>query len=304
MEIDHLTSQENATVFLADCLKEGTLVLFLGAGVSSGANLPRWRTLVERMRDEVKLPNGGLNDSADSLQQAAEEVRLTFRRDEDAAFAKLVHTCLYRGVQLENLFPDKLLISLGALMMGSRRGSAKRVVSFNFDSILEWYLSLCGFVPSVIIKPPVEEGAEDVRVYHPHWFLPHPGLQLDGSDFVILDRRSVDLRIGQPGNPWQELLRHVFSTGTALFIGLSVSSFRDRAIGPLLSVTGTVLEDTRPTGFWILPEDEVYDASVDQEMLARNVVPLHLKKEEISKFLLGICQHASGPIRVAGGKRL
>jgi hypothetical protein len=39
-------------------------------------------------------------------------------------------------------------------------------------------------------------------------------------------------------------------------------------------------------------------------MLARNVVPLHLKKEEISKFLLGICQHASGPIRVAGGKRL
>lgn len=303
MQIDHLSSPDHATEFLSECLKEGTLVLFLGAGVSSSANLPRWRTLVERMRDEVGLSNAGLKDSADSLQQAAEEVRLTFDKD-DAAFAKLVDVCLYQGVELENFSPDKLLISLGALMMGSRRGSAKRVVSFNFDSILEWYLSLCGFVPSVIIKPPVEEGAEDVRVYHPHGFLPHPDLQLDGSDFVILDRKSVDLRIGQPGNPWQELLRHVFSTGTALFIGLSVSSFRDRAIGPLLATVGTVLEDCRPTGFWILPDDEVYDASTDKEMLDRNVVPLHLKKDEISKFLLGICQHASGPIRVAGGKRL
>src|SRR6185369_1769279 len=129
------------------------------------------------------------NDSADSLQRAADEVRRKFGSDDNRGFAELVQKCLYSGVHLDDeIVRNNLLIALGALMTGSRRGSVSRVVSFNFDSVLEWYISLYGFVPRVVLQPPVDEGSEDVRIYHPHGFLPHPDQHLDGSEFVVLDQ--------------------------------------------------------------------------------------------------------------------
>src|SRR5579871_1192278 len=160
MDFDYLIEYDRAVQFLADRLSDGTLVLFLGAGVSSGARLPEWRALVESMRTDVGLSNDNLTSSADSLERAADEIRRKFYRDDEPGFAELVRKCLYRGISLDDsILDDRLLIALGALLMGSRRGSVRRIVTFNFDSVLESYIWLNGLVPQVVLQPPVDEGA-------------------------------------------------------------------------------------------------------------------------------------------------
>jgi hypothetical protein len=234
--------------------------------------------------------------SADQLQAAADEVKNGFCRGDEREFALLVTTCLYEGVTLSSdLLKNDLLIALGALMMGSRRGSVKRVLTLNFDNVLEWYLTLHGFVPKTIVQPPAMEGAEDVRIYHPHGFLPHPSLSFTPSDFVILGQHSINRRLGTQGDPWFELMRHLLRTGMCLFVGLSEESFRDRALAPLLVTVGEELQHSRPTGFWLLRGDGSEEQR--QAYLTTNIVPLYRKShQQIPDLLLAICRKAAEAI--------
>lgn len=300
MEFDYLTMPKTAVTYLADALKRGVLVLILGAGVSIGEGLPDWVELVHRLRTRAGLPFdqtvSGI--SADELQLAVDEVFRDYCKKDKKHFARLVRESLYDGVTLTSeLLRSELLIALGLLMMGSRRGSVRRVVSFNFDSILEWYISLCGFVPRVVVNPPALEGAEDVRIYHPNGFLPHPDQNIDGSEFVILTSDSINLRLGTSGDEWFELVRHLLRTSVCLFVGMSVRSFRDRGLAPLLLKVGDELRDSRPTGFWLLPGS--MDAKINREFLSSHVIPLTLDGYgDVPKFLLSICKEAAADVIV------
>src|ERR1700683_1554060 len=121
MAFDHLMEEVRAVEFLAARLGEGTLVLVLGAGASVGADLPQWRTLVDRLRAKAALAPVPVSAGADSLQLAADEVRRDFCNGNRREFAQLVKGCLYDGIALSSsLLKDDLLIALGALMIGSR----------------------------------------------------------------------------------------------------------------------------------------------------------------------------------------
>lgn len=301
-ELAYLMNESYATDVLAESLRKGTLVLFLGAGASVGASLPGWKQLIESMRDEVGLGNDDLGSSADSLQDAADEVQTTYFENDPKGFAELVRKCLYKGVKLdEKLVTDPGLVALGALMSGSRRGSVNRVVTLNFDCVLEWYISLYGLVPQVVPQLPADEGAEDVRIYHPHGFLPHPDFDAESSRFVILGLKSINKRLGDIGDDWNALLRHILTSGMVLFVGLSEATFKDRAIGPWLEYAAKKNElrnPTLPTGFWILKlkedKSEADILKLKDQFLASRVVPLvHTSEDAIRKLLLLICQKAA-----------
>jgi hypothetical protein len=302
-------NEQYAIDVLAESLNNGTLVLFLGAGVSSGASLPEWPDLIKSMRAEKGLSSDNLSDTPDALQDAADEVETKFFPNDRKGFAELVRKHLYKDVKLdESLLSDRGLIALGALMTGSRRGSVNRVVTLNFDCILEWYLSLCGLIPRVVLQSPAAEGREDVRVYHPHGFLPHNDLPADSSNFVMLGLKSINQRLSDPNDDWSTLLRHVLTSGTALFVGLSERSFRDRALAPWLEYAANknrIRCPDLPTGFWVLKlEDGKKTAQeielMEQKFLASRIVPLRQTNAEmIPSLLLRICQKAAQRIAVS-----
>lgn len=298
MSLDDYTTPKDAGHFLANRLKDGSLVLFLGAGTSCGAGLPDWVELLRRMANETKWTDEPIPDNASSdvLQRVADAIKERSFPTDEPGFADLVTKCLYDGVRLtSSLLQDELLIALGALMMGSRRGSANRVVTLNFDSVLEWYVTLCGYVPRIVTTVPSLEGAEDIRIYHPHGFLPHPSLGWKGSRFVVLGADDVYLRLGTPGHPWIELTRHLLQTGVGLFVGMSTRTFGDAALRPLLTAVASKIADHRPTGFWLLEGKET-DADC-KAMLRNNIVPVRLGDvKEYPRFILSICQSAAAGI--------
>ncbi len=294
MAYDHLSYRPRCVEYLAEQLKKGTLTLVLGAGASSGCGLPTWPDLVNRMRAQKGLPSiaAAPDASADILQSAADEVQRKFAGDE-SGYRTLVKDCLYSGVRLSSaVLQDSLLTALGALMIGSKRGNVRRVLTMNFDSMLEWFLSLYGFVARVVYRQPELEGGEDVRIYHPNGFLPHPDLELPEGDTLILSLKSINERLGTLGDPWFELTRRLLRTGIGLFVGLSPRSFKDRGLAPLLVTVAKEIADGRPIGVWVVVGEE--DEGLKSEFVESGVVPLFCPRyEDVPEFLLEICQFAA-----------
>jgi hypothetical protein len=288
---EELKNKDLAIDYLADNLKSGTLVLFIGSGVSKGFGLPSWIQLVNSLRAKVSLPEV-TSFTTEDLQRAADQVIDKLGAKEE--LLDLLEEYLYQDLKslpISDILNNNLLVSICALLMGGKRGHISRVVTLNYDSMLEWVLSIFGFAVKTIYKLPELEGSEDVRIYHPHGYVPHPLINGNRSDFAILGMDSVNKRLGTPGEPWFEMTRHFLDTGLCLFIGLSANSLYDRAIAPLFNTSGDKHSTVRPLGIWIVKDDLPPDTEAD--FLRTNIIPIHISEEkDISEFLLQICQKA------------
>lgn len=290
-KFDELKNPEYAVDFLADHLINGTLVLFIGAGTSTGFGLPNWSDLINAMRRDVGLNEISDFKSPEHLQIAADEVQNKVKTTD--ALISLVQKHLYTPIDAKptiNVLENHLLISLSSLLMGSKRGHVTRVVTLNYDSMLEWFLSLFGFVVKTINKLPDLEGSEDVRIYHPHGFIPHPEHSMRQSDFIILGLKSANTRIGTPGDPWFEMIRHILDTGVCLFIGMSPNTLSDRALAPLFTTSGEKHKDIRPLGIWLVTNE--LEEAKESEFGMNNIIPVHVEIPSISEFILNISQSA------------
>lgn len=291
--LDELKDHNSAIEYLSQCLSDGSLVLFLGAGASKGFGLPNWLELVNALREDNGLSVLENASSAETLQTAADEV--TYKLKDQIKLIAQIEKHLYKDFKsLSHIsaFNNHLLVSISALLMGSKRGHVTRVVTLNYDSMLEWFLSLFGFVVKTVHQLPELEGSEDVRIYHPHGFVPIPHMGMKKSDFVILDMHSANERLGNIRDPWFELTRHILDTGICLFIGMSGNTLSDRILAPLLTHCGPKCAGVRPLGIWILKG--TLTEQKEHEFERNNIVPISiLDEEKISEFLLEICQKAS-----------
>lgn len=284
---------DHAIEYLSKTLYDGTLVLFLGAGVSKDLKLPDWSMLISSLLDKKGLPPLEPNPSVDQLQSAADRVLKKCKNEEE--FIDLIHDILYKNPDTfskETLFTSPLLLSILSLLIGSKRGHVKRVITLNYDNILEWYLSVFGFSVKTIFELPAVEGSEDVRIYHPNGFIPYSKLDLKRSNFVLLGKSAANVRLGTIGDPWFELTRHLLSTGVCLFIGLSTNSLTDRSLAPLLETIGRLTSNKRPLGLWLLTKHP--DEDTKSSFASSNIVPVVFNEfKEIHDFLFKISEKAA-----------
>jgi hypothetical protein len=286
-----LTYPPRAISKLGQYLHSGSITLFLGAGASTGVGLPKWIDLVNNLRETKGLSKVPDYSNADQLQLAVSEFRKKCTSDDE--YNKIVKEVLYADVtnDTNKLLHSDLLMAIGALIMGSRRGSVKKVVTYNFDSVLEWYLQLNGYVSRVIQNLPTLEGSEDVTIYHPHGFLPINELNLSDSETIIFDFHSVNRRIGRVEDHWNNKIRQIMLSSVCLFVGLSINSFRDRAINPFLTNCSDNIKNG-PLGFWLF-KDDISEEDEDA-CLECKIVPIKFETNlQISDFILEICRNAS-----------
>jgi hypothetical protein len=183
-----------------------------------------------------------------------------------------------------------LLLSLGALLMGSRRGSIAEVLNFNFDNMLQWYLGLHGFTTQIVTEFPMLRKDVDVTVFHPHGYLPKDSPSSEFSKKLTFSQYSYDETIAHFESDLRVVQTvQILRSKEILFIGLSGN---DPIFGPLLVKVVPEIGRSRYTGYWFFGPG--VDPQVIDAVRSRNVVPLKFDSfQEISEFLLTVCQEAA-----------
>jgi hypothetical protein len=315
LPLDYLRNdQKMAAMQLAEHLGRGELVLVIGAGASLGMGLPSWHELVRRL-----LRGRGQDDVADSIADdtPAEELRrhsnsiepeFDDNRDAMSSYLEEVKHGLYGDNCDESHFREAivsrpLFTALGALLMGSRRGSVREVITYNFDDSLEWYLQVHGFTSQVMVDPLDLRRDVDVTVWHPHGLIP-TNRRLTESDFLILSERSFERRIGRSDAPWIGFFRTILLNRVALFVGFSGN---DPVFKVMARQAHDKLKRTRPVGYWMRgPKDYVGTSpngaeelaarqkEADDQVFDYGFIPMRFDSyEEWPQFFLQLCEMAA-----------
>lgn len=288
---DDFEDDSSLCSYLARQLVRGRLAIVLGAGISVPFGLPGWQRLIERMFEEkgTSVPTGNY-----SLESLAEHFRRQYYPSDAPGFIGAIHRSLYRGVSSDFslLRANATLASVGALVMGSRRGSASEVITFNFDNLLEVYLRYYGFVTTSAFCERHWAGYADVTVYHPHGMIPVESDAQRSSD-VVFDQHSYSAVVGKEGNLWRQLALTIMRRRTCLFIGLSG---RDINLDSMLASTKDEhASGAENTAYWGVTFTTDTDAVTAGQWEARGVFTKVVGDYDraLPEFLFRICQDAA-----------
>jgi hypothetical protein len=289
INLERLADATAAVEYLGPRLCGGTLALLLGAGVSKPLGLPSWPELLNAAFAQIgEAPFDGAD-----LELAATRLAASCKT-KGIDFRAVVTACLYPdgGLASSSLMGSRRMGALGAMLMGSSRGNVDTVLTFNFDSVLEEYLLLHGYIVNVVTKLPALIGGEDVTVFHLHGYLPSRTGPGRASDDIILTKESVNKMVGDPNHPWRLILRQVVRSKVLLLMGISGETAIGSALGSILAYEAEQLSADRPSAFW-LGAGELSSDFVTV-LLAANVVPVSVESyEKIDEFLLAICRDAA-----------
>jgi hypothetical protein len=205
--LDHLATQ----------LNEGRLALVLGAGVSHGFNLPNWDVLVDRC-----LAQCGLVRTPGRTNEAlSDDIFVHCCKNDHLALARLVHCALYETADLrvQTLRSNPLLAALGALATMSRKGAGARIVSFNYDDLLELFLRQNGIITRSVEAAPFWSSNDDISVLHPHGLLRSGETPEQVTSRVVFSRLSFDEDDWREN--WEALFLDYLGASICLFVGLS-----------------------------------------------------------------------------------
>lgn len=286
----HWEVEDNVIAFLTKQLKGSTISLVLGSGISTKFGLPDWDTLITRLANGKSLPDDFYDLTA--KQQASYIKTKLFSNNEKALNSK-IRDVIYENAKLdfETLQSSKLLVSLAALIMASSRGSVSNVVTFNYDDILETYLSFFGFTCESAIDGITWASNKDVVVYHPHGFMPHDMKKPIEGD-VVLDSSSFHT-IMQENNHWRRKLFNIFSSTFPIFIGVSGND--EHLLAHLeeckKSHVSIVKDKTPYWGVWFTTDIDSAKAQLWKDL---KVYPYKVNSwDDVPHILFKICQEAS-----------
>ncbi len=274
--------------FLANQLLRGTLTIVLGAGASFGFGLPSWTKLVQNLAGAVgqKLP--------ENLREefAAEELLTSNFRGDRMKFAEAIRVELFKNFDrsLEALQRNRLLAAVGALTMASSRGSVSQVVNFNFDDVLELYLTYYGHDVVSIDMAPEWRVRADVRIHHPHGILPSD-LAKPIRRPIVFTQRDYDEVVGNTKDSWRNVLLDALSSHTCIFIGLSGKDTNLTSI--MHDVQKTHVATRSQQCFWGV-RFAVEGEELERLWMTRGVFVRTMKTyDELPGILFDVCQRAA-----------
>lgn len=209
--------EESLKDFLAAQLYLGRLSLVLGAGASFGFGLPSWDVLIDNAFKKANISKPSTKTNNESL---SEHLLTKVCVNNEILFAELIRDALYQNYDLsfETIRKNDLLAAIGAIVMSSLRGNVSRIISYNFDEVLEIYLKYFGFIINSVASVPAWSLKSDVTIYHPHGFLPSKD---EITSRIILAQIQFDRITGRDKEIWRQIQLDILRSNTCLFIGLS-----------------------------------------------------------------------------------
>jgi SIR2-like domain len=274
---------------LGQLLHDGALGLFIGAGVSSGFGLPKWKELIARI-----LAKEHDADFVASLatKSTPDLCRLINPIDDGSpSYVETVHKALYRDVKprlADQLVRSPLLLAVAALITGSCRGRVDSITTYNYDDLLEQYAHTLGYTTCRRTQFDDLSTRADVEINYPHGSLPQSWTPEDDLPQIILSNQSYRDRRTEIRNGWSSLIQHKLYTKIGLFVGLSGDD--DDIIDNVQRAKNQLERGSDYNAYWLLTPD-AFQHNKDV-ILHAGSCPIPLQVDDIPRFLFEVCQKA------------
>jgi hypothetical protein len=290
----YLNNSEKAAKAIGQLLHREELALFVGAGISFDHGAPSWHALARAMARDAGVESAGINRKKINGGEL-DKIFSRIKRNYTGNFDELVKKWLYRrwGPAKAGNWASNTLVALGSLMLGTRRGRIDTVVSTNFDSILEMYLRLYGYVTQSISTYPTLLHHADVRVFHSHGYLPLDGKDGNPSDILLTQSTYLEA-IGEDNHPRKKMMEYVFAQKKILAVGLSGDDTFSNAILAVAAKKGTFAP---PRGFWVVGPN-VSEDKVEQFKEAQLAAVRLPSYKHLPEFLFSVARHAAVEARI------
>ena len=274
---------------IAECLKEGTLKVILGAGVSMDFGLPNWSDLIFKSLNTLRSEKGeDLIEREDFEKNFSRYEKKLNQYDSEATYNRIVRDSLYSEMppDLEDLLLKGApgLLAIAALCTGTTRGRVKHIFTLNFDDILEQYLLLLGLKVNSGSSFTRENFNADIRIDHLHGYLPR---NEDNLSDIVFSPRSYTTRYAQT-HGFDDWFVGQWVGSKLLLIGLSGS---DQLLQTNAIKHKNLLNNDEVHGYALLTPGAYEDNHLD--LVSNGICPIKIDAREIPKFLLSCCQLAS-----------
>ncbi|GLX79478.1 hypothetical protein tinsulaeT_28180 [Thalassotalea insulae] len=272
---------------IAQHLKRSRITLVVGAGISKDFKLPDWGALLDALWSGDTPPEG--YDTLPAKKQATILFSKKFNSSQEN-LKKAVKHALYKNAKTNfiELHENLLLSSIASLVMSSSRGSASNVINFNYDNLLEIYLSYFGFTCDSVSNPVTWESNKDVKIYHPHGFLPFN--DKNDSSEIVLDTSSFN---EVANSNWESKLFTLMSSTFSVFIGVSgdddhLEQYLERCKKEHIAIK----ENLPYWGVWFTTKK--LDNAVSMLWKEQKILPFKLDSyDDLPDTLFKICQQAA-----------
>lgn len=234
---------------LKERIRDNTVSLFLGAGVSASAGIVTWDSLLEQLC--IKKGLSKIDSDIDSIIKGRYIVS-QYKKDGKILddFYDDMKDILYPA----NVRPSKLIDSIANI---AKEKNVESVISYNYDNLLEESLKNKGIRPYLSIYGNSRlSDLDSLPVYHVHGFIPISGSRSD----IVLGEREYH-KIYQDVYNWGNVEQlHALTRNTCIFIGLSM---KDPNLRRLLDVSIRHESEQEPVHFAFLRKIE-YDVSITE----------------------------------------
>lgn len=241
--------QDRTRLACSKHLANNHLVLVTGAGASADLHAPDWMTLVKALADANHIRA----TKPKTYNAAADLLRLCKEKVEKEELMLQTRKILYSHIRKDWIYGRLCNVrALAYLTLGGTAGRARRVLTYNFDCLLEEYLEAHGFKTASHETINDLQNRADVEILHIHGMISrsgdieHEGIILDEDS--ILDRMSGSTEVHRA---WHERLNTEFRSNVALLIGVSGEDPLMLSMFRLAAQSAATRSDTNYFGIWI-----------------------------------------------------
>lgn len=212
------------------------LALFLGAGVSKDAGIPKWNELINALLSKMistrikEKNNSSLFEHLESIIDLAhknqENSPITQVRYIKCAFSpeeynELVHEVLYSNKPQSN---TELLNSIAAICTPRRHHmGVQGIITYNFDDLLERCLARNKVQTNVLACENDKSTPDKLSIFHVHGFMPKKLDENTPDSELILSEEDYH-RVYRDAYCWSNLAQlNYLREHTCLFIGCSLT---------------------------------------------------------------------------------
>lgn len=264
---------------LVKAYRNGNFGVFVGAGLSQGAGLPGWDSLLSELIDLAVKQAGISGKKEGELKQLTTENKYLLVAEE---LREILHNDLQKYIK--ERFDDKHASPTGTQKKVIQLKS-RFIVTTNYDTLLEnAYIQVNGRMPNPLTYKDATQINYNYLTNETFILKAHGDARSAPSEIILTEKDYRNVIYLQKG--YQSILQVLFSTCHVLFLG---ASLKDPELNLMLGYIHNIFNGGGPDHFALINKDEITDTEVERwrKDFSINIITYdpHDSHKEVEDFL-------------------